>query len=142
MNNSSPVNLLNLVKSGSVRSDLKIDGSKRVELRLSRGKIEIQIESLDLLKLIVKITKFLKPEVATEEIETRRLGTLESFKIFKKIADDLAKSRQTVTVVYKEKEIIKIGEDAKPMITGIFLKHVEVIDKTEALTILKNLSRT
>jgi len=139
LNNSSPINFLNLVKSGSVTSDLKIDGSKTIEFELSRGEMRVHIEDLNFLKLILKITKFLKSKLTIMEIETSKIGVLKMLKIFKSIVNDLAASNQTVIVVYEEKEILKIGEDAKPLITGIFLRHVEVIDKIKTLAILKNL---
>jgi hypothetical protein len=130
---------LNLIESGSIKAELKVDGSNTIEFGLSRGNIRVHIEDLDFVKLILKITKFLRSELAIMKIETRKIGLLEGLKLFKGIAKDLAASNQTVTVVYEEKEILKIGEDAKPLITGIFLRHVAVTNKIKALILFRNL---
>ncbi len=139
MNNSSPINFLNLIESGSVKADLEIDGSRKVEIGLSRGELRVHIEDLDFVKLLLKIGNFLKSEFALIDIETRKIGLLEGLKIFKSVAKDLAEAEQTVTVVYEHKEIIKIGEGAKPLIMGIFLRHVEVVDKIGAISLFRGL---
>ncbi|MHC1573741.1 MAG: hypothetical protein ACXQTJ_04770 [Candidatus Syntropharchaeales archaeon] len=130
---------LNLIESGSIKADLKIDGSRRIGVGLARGKIKIHIEDLDFVKLLLKIGNLLKSELALMDIETRKIGLLDGLKIFKGIAKDLAEANQTVIVVYEGKEILRIGEEAKPLLTGILFGRIEVVDKIKTIALFRGL---
>lgn len=139
MTNLSHLDFLKTIKSGSVTADLKIDGSEKIGFGLSKNETRVHIADLDFVKLMLKIANLLKLKFSLKGDETEDIGLLNGLKMLKGIAKDLVAANHTVIVVYKHNEIIKIGKDAKSRIIGIFLRHIEVVDKIATITLLKKL---
>jgi len=130
---------LRLIESGSARFSIEIDGSEEISLSILRGEIRVYLWDLQFTRLLLKLGILLRPGIIRSEQDTRDIGLLEGLKMLKSIAKELAASNQTVTVIYRDKEILKVGKCAKPLIMGLILKHVEVIDKMKTMKLLATL---
>ncbi|HHI30821.1 MAG TPA: hypothetical protein ENL17_03825 [Candidatus Methanoperedenaceae archaeon] len=139
LNNLSPLDFLKTINSGSVTADLKIDGSKKIGFELSKNETRIHIEDLDFVKLMLKITNLLKSPLYLKVSKTEDIGLLNGLNMFKNIAEELAKANHTIIIVHEHNEIMKIGKNAKSLIIGIFLKHIEVVDKIKTIALLRGL---